>query len=230
MVLPVNAAEKITFKTADKITLHALFTAPKEGNPTVVMLHGLASWKGEWKSLITMLEEKGWGVLSYDARGHGDSSIRRDEQGGPVGYRYFGPPGIGSPWRRMINDVGMAVSYLNEEHKIPRSSMFFMGASLGANVALNYAARSKFQKGVVLLSPGLNYQGIETKRVALVSVDMPVLIIVSERDRYSFQSSKQLKNRHQFMELWTDVKPGHGVQMFDASLLERLFGWLEGQS
>ncbi|WP_405525408.1 alpha/beta fold hydrolase [Streptomyces canus] len=44
--------------------------------PSVLLLHGLAGHLGEWDDLAGRLESSGHRVVSYDARGHGESTRR----------------------------------------------------------------------------------------------------------------------------------------------------------
>ncbi|MFI6442038.1 alpha/beta fold hydrolase [Streptomyces sp. NPDC050759] len=50
-------------------------TSPRPG-PPVLLLHGLAGHLGEWDDLAGRLEASGHRVVSYDARGHGESTRR----------------------------------------------------------------------------------------------------------------------------------------------------------
>ena len=232
LLLPLLAADKSFRKNASFQghgggILQGKFQPPKNGKPVVIMLHGLKSTKKEWVPLAEVLASHGWGYLAYDARGHGDSSKTKNEQGAPKGYAYFGPPGPGYPWERMIDDIGGAIRFLTKEKGIDRKSISLIGASLGANVSLNYASLSRSLQGVILLSPGLVYMGIETEGAIQKLRNIPVLIVSSEADQYAFMSSQKLRKLNSRISLWTDVNPGHGVQMFDENLLSRLFQWLE---
>lgn len=191
------------------------------------MLHGLSSSKEEWKPLMLELEKIQWGYLAYDARGHGESSVKKGADGEPVGYRYFGPPKRGSPWERMINDLGAAVYFLTHERSGDPNRIYVAGASLGANVTLNYAALTGKPAGIILLSPGLDYRGVKTGSAIKKVGKLAVLIVAHPNDHYSFESSQKLKATNPNVTFWHDVKPGHGVQMFDASLLTKIMAWLQ---
>ncbi len=220
---------KVEFKTPDGEKLIGLFEAPKPNKPFVIMLHGLAAWKDEWAPLMAVLAQEGWGYLAYDARGHGLSSRSKSADGSPDGFRYFGSPNPGSAWEKMIDDIGSAIRFLSSERKIKRETIFLAGASLGANDALNFSALSIPPQGLILLSPGLNYQGILTEK-PIQKVRCPVLIVSSQADLYAYQSSKTLKKLNPKVDFWSDVKPGHGVQMFDENLLKRLMAWLQAKN
>ena len=177
--------------------------------------------------MVEKLVEKGWGVLAYDARGHGESSKTVGKDKRPNGFMRFGPTGPGSPWEKMIDDVGSAVKFLKEKKGVEKRSLFLIGASMGANVSLNYASLTRFLKGAVLLSPGLKYVGIRTD-IAIQRKNLcPVLIIASSNDTYALKSSEKLKQLNSKVQLWTDGKAGHGVQMFDDKLIRRLIKWFE---
>jgi pimeloyl-ACP methyl ester carboxylesterase len=112
-----------------------------------------------------------------------------------------------------------------ESQGIERKTVSLAGASLGANVVLTYAALTGFGGSVVALSPGLDYQGLKTEPM-VPRLRGPVLIVASPADPYAHASSKTLAKLNTNVKLWTDVKAGHGTQMFDAPLLTRLTSWL----
>ena len=65
--------------TADGVKLNANFyPSEKKNAPTVLMLHPIGDGKSskapEWKSLADALQKGGYAVLTFDFRGHGDST------------------------------------------------------------------------------------------------------------------------------------------------------------
>lgn len=223
---PLMAADlsKVSFKTKDGVVLKAFYQPPSNSKPVVIMLHGLASNKEEWLPFANFLVSKGWGVLAYDARGHGASSKSKDMDGTPNGYQYFGKPGRGSEWERMIDDVGGAVAFIRIEKKLDTTPIYLAGASLGANVSLTYASLARSIKAVILLSPGINFAGFDTEE-PIKHMTIPVLLVASQPDQYSYESCIRL-SKVADVPFWSDVKAGHGVQMLDESLQNRLFEWM----
>jgi alpha-beta hydrolase superfamily lysophospholipase len=210
---------KVSILTKDGQTLAAVYRKPAPGRPVLVMLHGLSSTKEEWAPFSELLAKAGWGTLAYDARAHGASDPSKK------GIRALGNPGPGSAWERMVDDLGAALRFL-EKQGISRSSVSVCGASLGANVAARYAALSSPLRAVVLLSPGLNYMEFNPEG-DVIRIASPTLMVASVEDKYAFQSCLRLKNLAPAHELWTDVPPGHGVQMLTPPFAERLLQWLE---
>jgi pimeloyl-ACP methyl ester carboxylesterase len=81
LVGPARAADKfvkVTFDTVDGVTLQGSFYASPKGKdePTVLLLHKIGgdSHKDNWPKLAEALQEKGYSVLSFDFRGHGNST------------------------------------------------------------------------------------------------------------------------------------------------------------
>ena len=182
--------------------LKALFVRPSIGKSTVIMHHGLSSVKEEWDPLIEELAKNGLGVFAYDAR--------------PAG----------TPWQKLVDDMGAAVRSLETTYSIDRKKVILAGASLGANVCLKYAALTNNGAAILLLSPGLNYQGLTTTDVAGQIKKTPILIIAHPADGYAFKSSRELTPLIPTGQFWTSTKPGHGVQMFDEDLLRKISSWL----
>ncbi|KAF5344588.1 hypothetical protein D9758_013901 [Tetrapyrgos nigripes] len=51
------------------------FTAPKEGHPTIVFIHGFPSTAYDWHHQIKFFKEKGYGLVVPDMLGYGQTSI-----------------------------------------------------------------------------------------------------------------------------------------------------------
>jgi acetyl esterase/lipase len=194
------ASQAVSFTCPDGSVRNALFVAPKPNAPVFILLHGLASSKAEWTPFLDALEKKGWGALAYDMRAPG------------------------TPWPQLVNDVGAALRYLEKEQNVERRQIFLGGASLGANVVLKYHVLTSNGAAVMLLSPGLDYQGLTTDDL-IKDVTAPVLLVASPADTYAYQSCGRLQQLRPSISFWSDVKPGHGVQMFDDKLLRRLIDW-----
>ncbi len=215
---PVEKLRKVSFLTRDGKTLAASYRKAAPGKPVIVLLHGLSSTKEEWLPFTDALGKAGWGSLAYDARGHGASDREKK------GVASLGSPGPGSQWERMVDDLGGALRFL-ESQGVARSSVCVVGASVGANVSARYAAVSSPLKAVVLLSPGLNFMEFKPE-ADIVQIKSPTLIAASVDDKYSFQSALRLQNLAPADTLWTDVPPGHGVQMITPEFAARLIQWL----
>lgn len=219
---------RVSFTTSDGVKISALFRPPAGKNrKTIVLLHGLASNQEEWQPFIRKLVQAGYGFLSYDARGHGESTVTAGGQ--PVSFERFGAPGPGSPWSKMPADLKEAVNFLVTVKGINANKIGLAGASLGANVCLVYAAENPSISPVILLSPGLNYAGIDAAKAVSGLTNRSVLFAASPGDSYAFQSSHLLYQQIQSnkrAEFLTGDNNRHGVQMFDGKFENKLLKWL----
>ncbi|MBI4670017.1 MAG: alpha/beta fold hydrolase [Elusimicrobia bacterium] len=150
-----RAAQKVFFTTQDGWKLAGLYQPPKKDKPTAVLVHGVASVKGEWDKFSSRLWKIGFGTLAIDLRGHGESTL------GPGGkqkdFKDFDATG---EWPRMKQDMEAALAFL-AKNKISKKRAGLIGASIGANLVSQTAASNPDVSWVVLLSPGLDYRGVK---------------------------------------------------------------------
>jgi pimeloyl-ACP methyl ester carboxylesterase len=121
-----------TLTVNDGLTLHYRLWRTNGRRPLLVLLHGMASNLTRWSEFIehTTLKES-FDILRIDLRGHGESFTRR-----AIGMER---------WREDLEAILNAEGY---EHAV------FVGHSLGANVALHFAAYYPARVvGLVLIDP-----------------------------------------------------------------------------
>ena len=79
------APENVNITTVDGVKLKAIFyPSTMKGAPTVIMLHPIGDKLGmtapEWKSLAEALQRANYSVMTFDFRGHGDSTTIDDKK------------------------------------------------------------------------------------------------------------------------------------------------------
>ena len=226
-----NVQSELTLTTSDDVKIKGtLYTA--SGEKAVILLHMLGKDRKTWDGFARELQKASYTVLAIDLRGHGESL----EQGnGRINYNSF----TDKDFNEMIKDVEAANQYLKEAGKY--NLIALVGASIGANLALKFAANDpdllterervfEYQRKIILLSPGLEYRGVNIEQDNLI-YEGPLLIVASEDDSYSAQSSKQLaeKSRGKVkLQMYTNA--GHGTNMFAAQpeLVGFLIDWMNG--
>ncbi len=177
-----------------------------EGNSkAVILLHMFQKTKLSWRSFAEKLNGDGYSVLSIDFRGHGESDDN---------WKNF----VEKDFINMIQDVKAAKAFLK---MYGIKEIGIIGASIGANIALNYSIEDEDVRFVVLLSPGMNYKGINIENS---DFNRPILIVVSKDDVQSFNDSKEIleniSNEDKKIALFENA--GHGTDMFKDSKLEPL--------
>ena len=206
--------ETISLRTSDGFSLKALHgesnvladSKPRRG---AVLLHMMPATKESWigfaEQLVPFCE-----VVAPDLRGHGESD------GGPAGFKAFS----NEAHQASRNDVAAAVEYLRAKGI---QDIVLVGASIGANLALQYAAEHPEISACILLSPGINYYGIETlPLVERLRPTQRLLIAASEDDMRTNGSSAATMAQQLYLAAPDSVQKnviiyhaaGHGTNMF----------------
>lgn len=211
-------ANLVSIKTEDGFELIGNFYK-SDSEFGVILLHMLNRNRNDWNAFAEQLQKEGYNVLSIDLRGHGQS-LKKD--GRTVGWQMFSA----KDFNDMILDVKAAKEFL-EKKGVNKISL--IGASIGANAALNYATEDIEIKTIVLLSPGLDYRGVKTEDTAKDYENRPILIVASEDDEYSAISSKKLIELaigKKELKMYTNA--GHGNRMFPNTDLDKvIINWLK---
>lgn len=226
--IPEYSYQDVNIRTSDNVKIKGTLYMPKKiaGKvPGILLLHQLGRDRHSWSSLVPLLIKEGYVVLAIDLRGHGESivfgdTIRR--------YRQFS----NDDYKNMIIDVSSAVKYLKSVKEVKAEKIAIIGASIGANLALQYAARDKEVRTVVLLSPGLNYRSLETLPYLKDYDRRALFIVASEGDVYSANSSKRLREEAKLADpckLKIYTGSAHGTDLLDEhrGLGSIIVAWLQ---
>jgi hypothetical protein len=171
LLLPsqARAGEKVNFDTVDGVSLEGTYWPSKMGikAPCVLLLHNFEVKKGGsrnqegWESLATVLNDKGYAVLSFDFRGHGNSTaISPSFWNAPhnqmlKGFRLAKKPTTINQvdfypayYKYLVNDVAAAKAYLDRENDnmaLNSKNMIVIGAGEGATIGAMWMA-SEFKR------------------------------------------------------------------------------------
>ena len=190
------------------------------GTSGVLLLHMMPADRTSWQQLAEKLQENAFHVLAIDLRGHGQST------GGPNGYQAFSD----AQHQQSIFDIESAVEFLRSKGI---EKIHMGGASIGANLALQYASQHQEVASVMLLSPGLDYHGIHTDIwIENLKPEQAVLLAASDDDVYSFTSVKTLFDRSSNLpkrEVKLLSEAGHGTNVFkkNSGFIDELVVWLK---
>jgi esterase/lipase len=161
--------------------------------------------KESWNEFAGFMQEAGYESLAIDLRGHGESD------GGPRGYQNFSD----EQHRQGILDLLAGWKFLESRRAVPEKTVL-VGASIGANLSLQFAAENPEFKKIVLLSPGFNYRGIDAKELmSKLSEDQGVLLATSRDDGNNADQNNALydliKSKNKKMLVY--LQSGHGTDI-----------------
>ncbi len=151
----------------------------------IVFSHMLSSTKESWHDLAIKLQKLGYESLAIDLRGHGDSiradkhrlSEDKNELTRKLDHRDFS----NEKHQKSILDIETAVRHLKFRGATP-DKISFIGASIGANLSLQYISENPEFRTAILLSPGLNYKGIKSEPMVKKLKDNQRVLFISSRD------------------------------------------------
>jgi pimeloyl-ACP methyl ester carboxylesterase len=215
----------VSFLTPDWFQIKGDFFPATPDAPVVLLLHQLGTNRSEFIGLAKALQSSGINALAYDARGHGESVLK---DGKKVTYETF----TDKDFENTTVDMDSAIKFLRDKKKITaKSPVGIVGASIQSSTGLVYASEHPDVKAVVLLSPGLDYHGIDTKGPMARYGNRPVYIAASIDDAPSYKAAKELEaiaTGAKKKEILSDG--GHGATMFrkDPGLQDRVAAWLKG--
>jgi dienelactone hydrolase len=135
-----------------------------------------------------------------------------------------------SEYPAMVGDALLALEYLETREGVDPGRIGIIGASIGANVAINAAAKDESVKTVGLLSPGIEYHLIKTEP-AMREFKGAVFLAVSDEDRYAAESVRKLDELCAGkceMKMYSGA--GHGTNMFaptEGDLQMKIVAWLD---
>ena len=226
IVLTACSSESMTTKkikpsdsllTSDEVNIAYKYYSPEKINsPAVILLHMLNKDKSDWIDFARTLQKEGFAVIAIDFRGHGDSDGN---------WQKFSE----KDFNNMILDVDAAKEFLRRQSKVNINSVSIVGASIGANIAIKYSLQNKEDiKTIILLSPGLNYRGVNIEK-DISNIKTSTFIAASEEDTYSAESSKKI---HELLKTTSEFNllsnAGHGNNLFVVSELSgKIISWLK---
>ncbi len=212
---PTQAAFPVEFVADDGLVIAGTYyPGPARPAPTALLIHMRSSTREAWQPVASALQKAGYNVLAIDLRGHGDT-------GGTIN------------WTLAPQDVKTVLARLSALPGVDPQRIAVVGADIGANLALGACADLPGCKTAVLLSPGLDIEGIQTTDAMKRFGTRPVLIIASRSDTPSVSDSVTLAKLAQGEEqLQLYDGKAHGTALFSAQpgLAALIVQWLGGRN
>lgn len=215
--------DKVTLKTEDGVMIVGSWREAVPRRGAALLLHMMPADRGSYATLQESLAEKGISSLAIDLRGHGESNV---SEKGMLDYRDFAD----GDHQASREDVETAMRWLADVTGLDDSGLAVVGASIGANLAISYAAAHPAVKRIVALSPGLDYRGITMMGpVKGLGRDQELLLVASREDKESADAVEKLAE----VSL-ARTEPAlfdgraHGTDMFasEPGLMDKVVDWV----
>ena len=217
--------KSISLATRDGWTLSAAYLPAQEDQRTVILLHDLGKNKDAFAALRQALAQAGFGCLTLDLRGYGQST-------GAGTAASFAREGVDNQFNKMTRDVDTAMEFLQKQG-VPATQLCVLGAGLGANVAAKSMTFWPDTALLALLSPTANTRDVLTIP-ALRLYKGNVLIAAAAADKKMFLEASVIRNvaylttgpdNGQVTFLTAYDKTSH--EMLDQYLIPSVIQWLK---
>jgi alpha-beta hydrolase superfamily lysophospholipase len=128
------------WQTQDEVMLRGRCWLPEQPQALVCLVHGFAEHTGRYAHVAATFNARGYGLMGFDLRGHGQSGGRR---------------GHTPSYEDLIENIREMLALATE--KFDRLPLFLYGHSMGGNLVANYLIRHQpnYLKGAVITSPWL---------------------------------------------------------------------------
>ena len=219
--LPATAGSMdVDLKAADGTMLKATYMSPGKPGPAMLLIHQCNMDRKSWSGIASQLVDAGVHVLTMDLRGFGES--------GGAGIREAGgfPPFL----QTASGDVDMAFDYLVKQDGVDASRVAAGGASCGAMLTADLAARRDV-KALMLLSGPPSEAAVANMAA---KSDLAVFAAAATGDTITAGVHEQLKgavegSKHPNSTARIYDGPEHGLPMFpkNADLEPALVKWLK---
>ena len=202
---------KIFLTAKDSVNIAADLYEVQQPLGWLVLIHMMPATKDSWQNLAEQFQDEGYESIAIDLRGHGSSDD------GLEGYINF----TDEDHQKSIFDLEAAVEYLIRNRKASPEKISFIGASIGANLALQYISEHQEYKSAVLFSAGLNYHGIAAEPLIKNLKAGQKVFFISSRDdlRSSGNNAEQNKQLYDLAPTGAQKKikiyetGGHGTDI-----------------
>lgn len=186
--------EKTTTLEVDGWVLPALYLAPEkdekgELKPVVLLVHDMGKSKESFSAFKQDLTSEGFGYLSFDLRGYGQS---KNKQNTELTAKSFAKEGEDNEFNQMSAEVKEAFTFLRNR-KIPAEKIFILGAGLGANLTAKSTSDITGVGGIALISPAANIRDV-LAIPPLRKYNGDILIAAAAADKKAFLEASVIRN------------------------------------
>jgi pimeloyl-ACP methyl ester carboxylesterase len=221
--------ETLEVTTADGVSVHADYYMGASDGPAagsaLILLHMNRSDRHSWLPVRDELYAAGIATVAVDMRGHGESV---DAEGVLAARLASGDTAL---YEGMVQDVEAIITWL-EARGYSAERIGLLGASVGCSVALRAAVADPRLAGVMALTPGLNYLGLDSLVDVAAWDDRPLVMVSSLAEAPA--GAEPLYASLRASNPWTraqlvlfEASSIHGTRMFGSveSVEEQLARW-----
>lgn len=206
-----------TIKTSDGWELECNYNEGNRTMPAVIFIHGMNENHRVWDTLAGKFNDRGYATAAFDLRGHGESLKHNGKIETLASFSE-------EDFVNMVRDASAVIKALKDTGY---ESYIIVGASIGANIALVTGATYTSVLGVALLSPGMNYHGIDGESAAKEYGSKRAYMAAARGDSYPYNSTIKLATYMPMANVEYFNGTDHGTNLLKDGADSSILDWVD---
>jgi pimeloyl-ACP methyl ester carboxylesterase len=173
-----SSKDYVTIETSDGVKLSGTFFAPrgKDRAPAALLVHDAGSDRRQLEGVAKKLQKKGFGVLTVDLRGHGDSKTSK------VDWSALDKDAQSSLWQQAPRDVEASAEWLLGQRNVHSTNLSLVGYRAGCALVARHAERDENVISMLLLAPKPKDFGFDVEATINKVNGLPTCVIDHRND------------------------------------------------
>lgn len=170
--------QEVDVKTDDGLTLKGSFFVPEKGSraPGVLLVHDAGSDRTQLDPIAERLQKQGFGVLTVDLRGHGESKTDK------LDWSKLSEDERTTTWTFAQRDVDAGARWLLGQASIHSTSLNLVGVKAGCALVARHARDDEKVVCVTLISPNPAEYGFDVKADLQTLEGLPTFVVSAKND------------------------------------------------
>ena len=216
-------AEKIEIRTSDGLLLSGSFFEPKKRSPAAVLVHNAGADREELNDIAEKLYKQGFGVLTFDVRGHGMS------KGPKADWSTLGDEDERKTlWAQGMRDVQAAADWILGQKSIHSTSLSLVGHGSGCALVARHAKEDENVISLTLLAPREEDMGFDVRSDLEYLNGLPTFVVTPRKSAAEemVQQANALAGDHPYIELFLATSKAETV-LDDRKVPGKVSSWMK---
>lgn len=220
---PASAGTRVEIESSGNTKLVGSYFEPKKKGqlaPAALLIHDAGAGRGQLEDLAKRLQRLGFGVLTLDLRGHGDSAGAKEWSG-------LDRDAKNGLWAFATRDVDAGARWLLSRPEIHGTNLSLLGVGAGAALAVRHAKEDENVRCVALVEPRFDAFGFDVKADLIQIAGVTTYVVTSRDGREECEHAVEEVNAlgHPYVELMVAASPAVGL-LEDPKTALRVTTWI----
>ena len=217
------AGARVEIESSGNTKLVGSYFEPKKKGqlaPAALLIHDAGADRTQVEDLAKRLQKLGFGVLTLDLRGHGESAGGKDWSG-------LDRDAKNGLWAFATRDVDAGARWLLGKPEIHGTNLSLLGVGAGAALAVRHAKEDENVRSVALVEPRFDAFGFDVKADLIQIAGVATYVVTSRDGREECEHAVEEVNSlgHPYVELMVAASPAVDL-LADSKTALRVTTWI----